>query len=141
MQLFSAVRRRELECSLQFVLLGAQAVDIPQSARLGTAQAFRRRLLLKARAGQQEMQLLVLAVQAISAERTARGPGHCVPQLGDVRGHSVEPEPPAVPALARRPVAARPALPLGRHAAQRRGGRHIQTRSGWLCSSCAGCGT
>ena len=37
MQLFSAVRRRELECSLQFVLLGAQAVDILQSARLGTS--------------------------------------------------------------------------------------------------------
>ena len=67
------------------------------------------------------MQLLVPDVQAISAERTARGPGHYVPQLGDITGHSVEPEPPTVPALVRRPVAARPALPLGRHAAQQRG--------------------
>ena len=102
--------------------VGLGPSDVAPTAAPRRSTLWRRRLLLKARAGQQEMQLLVLAVQAISAERTARGPGHCVPQLGDVRGHSVEPEPPAVLALAPRPVAARPALPLGRHAAQRRGG-------------------
>ena len=102
--------------------VGLGPSDVAPTAAPRRSALWRRRLLLKARARQQEMQLLVPDVQAISAERTARGPGHCVPQLGDVRGHSVEPEPPAVPALAPRPVAARPALPLGRHAAQRRGG-------------------
>ena len=82
--------------------------------------------------------LTIAQVQAIGAERTARSPGHCVLQLGDVTGHSVEPEPPTVPALARRPVAARPARPLGRHASQRWGGGEGGGRPGQQHHAVAG---